>query len=482
MPKLFKRDYYAQGRREAFRRRRMRRLGRAVGSRAHWRVRAVLWSFAVLAGLAVVLFSELADLSLNTFFLLYQNFPWLCLLLTPLIAVVTVWLTRHFFPGSEGSGIPQVIAATRISGSNKPVGALISLRIVFGKIFCGSLALLGGMSAGREGPSVQVASSIMHAAHRFLPHSRVIRKSDLVLAGGAAGIAAAFNTPLAGIVFAIEELGRRLETRTSGVLISTIIVSGIVAIALLGNYNHFGRVIVTGVHLNIVMPVIVIGLFCGLLGGLFSRILLWPMRQPQHLIWRWRRQYPLYFAAGCGLLIAIIGLMVQGASFGSGYIISQQLISGQTDLPWYAVLARYVATLLTYFSGIPGGIFAPSLAVGAGVGGQLAPLFDPALGSNPFFILGMAAFLAAVTQSPITAAVIVMEMVDNHSMVVSLMAVSLIAKMVSARLGPELYQQLALGFMPPYQEQQGTGLAKKDEQNGVQGKTKGKGKADEELS
>ncbi|MFY9329939.1 MAG: chloride channel protein, partial [Georgfuchsia sp.] len=163
-------------------------------STLRWRTRITLWSAALLAGLAVVAFAKLADIALAVFFTLINSRPWLPFLLTPVIGMVVVWLTRRFVPGAQGSGIPQVIAATRLAALGEPVSSLISLRIAFGKICLGTLALVGGFSAGREGPCVQVAASIMHAAHRFLPHTRALRVQDLVLAGGAAGIAAAFNT------------------------------------------------------------------------------------------------------------------------------------------------------------------------------------------------------------------------------------------------------------------------------------------------
>lgn len=137
-----------------------------------------------------------------------------------------------------------------------------------------------------------------------------------------------------------------------------------------------------------------------------------------------------------------------GLSFGSGYQTTSLVASGQIVLPWHAPLTRFAATLASYYAGIPGGIFAPSLAVGGAIGSNLAPLFGETVSATPVVALCMAGFLAAVTQAPITAAIIVMEMIDGHAMVISLMAVALIAKAVSSRLGPELYQQLATGFHP----------------------------------
>jgi len=333
------------------------------------------------------------------------------------------------------------------------VGHLVSLRIALGKILLGSFALIGGFSAGREGPSVQVAASVLSAAQRFLPLSRAIRMRDLILAGGAAGVSAAFNTPLAGIVFAVEEMGRRLETRTSGILVSSIILSGLLSMALLGNYNYFGRIHIDHVDLHIVLPIVVCGTLCGVLGGLLSRLILWPQHRPEFPLWRWRAAHPVLFAGSCGLLVALLGWLGGGLSYGSGYSITAHLVSGEAMLPWHAPITRFLATLVSYHSGIPGGIFAPSLAVGAAVGSNISFLFDPEVGAVPVVTLCMVGFLAAVTQAPITSAIIVMEMVDGHNMVLSLMAVALLARAVSSRMGAELYQQLAWRFWADNKEQ-----------------------------
>ncbi|CAN5500430.1 hypothetical protein BH10PSE17_BH10PSE17_37100 [soil metagenome] len=392
-------------------------------------------------------FASLAELSLGWFDRLHERWPWSPFVLAPGLGMVVVWATRRFVPGAAGSGIPQVVAATHLAAHGESVESLLSTRIAVGKVALGSLALIGGFSAGREGPSVQVAASLMNVANRFVPHDRALRSSDLILAGGAAGIAAAFNTPLAGIVFAVEELGRKLETRTSGVLVSTIIISGLVAIALKGNYSYFGQLTVHDIGIALVAPTLLAGLVCGLLGGAFSWLVLWPMRHPGYGVWAWRSRHPVWFAGICGLAIAALGWVSGGTSFGSGYAAASQAISGQITLEWHAPITRFLATLATYFSGIPGGIFAPSLAVGTAIGSDLSHWVSWGVDSHAWIALCMAAFLAAVTQSPITAAIIVMEMVDGHEMVISLMATAFLAKTISARLGPELYQQLATAWM-----------------------------------
>lgn len=415
-------------------------------SSARWRTRLTLWIAAVAAGLAVVGFAKLAELALNVFFGLTTRYAWLPFLLTPAVGMLSVWCTLRYFPGAQGSGIPQVIAARRLAAGGKSVTGLLSLRLAAGKVLVGSFALLGGFSSGREGPSVQIAASILHAVHRWLPYTRAIRASDLILAGGAAGIAAAFNTPLAGIVFAIEELGRRLEARTSGVLLSTIIFSGMISIALLGNYNYFGNIKVAPQNITLAVPVLIGGVVCGLLGGFFSHLMQLPQNRPNMAIWAWRCTHPIAFAGICGLLVAVIGWVGGGLSFGSGYAITAQAVSGDITLPWHAPITRYLATIVSYYSGIPGGIFAPSLAVGGALGSAASEFFG-AIGHGAIMAIFMAGFLAAVTQSPLTSAIIVMEMIDGHEMVIALIAVSFLAKIVSSRLSPELYQHLAISWL-----------------------------------
>lgn len=417
-----------------------------------WRTRLTLWFAAALAGLVVVAFAELSEFAQEQFRRLAVGRPWVPFVLTPVVGMLVVWMMRAWAPGTQGSGIPQVIAAARLAARNAETAALVSWRIACGKFGLVVLGLFGGFSIGREGPSVQVAAAVVHGMHRFLPHhhARAIRPADLILAGGAAGVAAAFNTPLAGIMFAIEELGRRHgDANTSGILLLTVILSGLVAIGLLGNYTYFGHLDVGNVVPGIVLPVVVCGVLCGVLGGVFSRLLLLPAQYPHWRLWRLRATRPVLFAGICGTIVALIGWLSGGYSFGSGYAATASAIAGQTTLSWTAPFAKFAATVVSYFSGIPGGIFAPALAVGAAVGFDVALFIAGFANQHQIVALCMAAFLAAATQAPMTAAIIVMEMVDGHGMVLSLMGVALIAKAVSASFGPELYQQLALGFVTP---------------------------------
>jgi H+/Cl- antiporter ClcA len=428
----------------------LRRARHAWLSPLRWRKRIVFWSGALAVGLAAVLFAQGSEQAYRGFLYLVSISPWLPFLITPLGFVAIAYVTRRFFAGSQGSGIPQTIAALQIKDAAAR-HKLLSLRIAIGKIFLTLLGLLCGASVGREGPTVQVGASLLHALGALGKFSRIEAERALIVAGGAAGVAAAFNTPLAGIVFAIEEMGRSLEHRLSGTVLTAVIVAGITSLAILGNYTYFGHThgafsLATGW-----LAPLVCGLVGGVLGGLFSRILIrfsrgWPGR-----LGRWMRAYPLGTAAVCGLLLAGIGLASGSTVYGTGYLEAKAILEGHGDTSASYGPLKMLATIVSYASGIPGGIFAPSLAIGAGFGLDLSALF-PAVSVGSIVIMSMVAYFAGVVQAPITAFVIVMEMTDNHEMILPLMIAAMVAHAVSKLVCPTpLYRALAMNFLPRHQ-------------------------------
>jgi H+/Cl- antiporter ClcA len=410
-----------------------------------WRGRLIIWLGAVCVGLLAVLFAELSEAAVQAFRDISAQAWWWPLLICPAGGALVVWATRRWFAGAEGSGIPQALA--EIHHENQaPAGwrPLLTLRIMVGKIGLGAAALFAGFSAGREGPTVQIGAAVMNSLHPYLPRRLNIQRRHLIVAGGAAGIAAAFNTPLAGIMFAIEELHRGLEQRMSGMLIVAIVLAGVVSQALLGNVAYFGWVSFTGLksHLQIIW-VLLIAVACGLAGGVFARLMLLATTRNGPFFSAFRNAHPVRYAAICGLLIAVIGLLSDYSSFGTGYVETRQLFERTGDLPWHYGLDKFFATLLSYASGVPGGIFAPSLAIGAGIGNNLALLLADQISTGTVLVLCAAGFLAAVTQAPITAFVIVMEMVSGYGIVMDLMLVALLSSAVSRALCPPLYRTLA---------------------------------------
>ena len=406
-----------------------------------WRRRVTFWLGALAVGVISVGFAKLATLAQTLFDHATGISPWLALVITPLGFVASAYLCRRVFPGAQGSGIPQAIAARRFrdpATRNK----LLSLRLAAGKVALTVLGLACGASVGREGPTVQVGASIMLQVARW---GGTGRERGLILAGSAAGIAAAFNTPLAGIVFAIEEMSRTYEARTSGLVLTTVILAGLASLGITGNYSYFGVTTASLTGLDDWLALAACGLGGGALGALFSRLVLFGSARIARFTAKDPERRSLGVAALCGLLVAAIGVFRHGATYGTGYEQARGAVEGNILPPDFAPL-KLLATLLSSLSGIPGGIFAPSLAVGAGVGSAIVH-FLPGATPGAVVVLGMAGYFAGVVQAPITAFVIILEMTANHTMVIPLMIAAMLGYGVSRLLCPTpLYHALAEGF------------------------------------
>ena len=417
---------------------------RAYISPHQWKARLVFWGGAILVGLVSALFALGSEAASQLFRQVESTSPYLPLLITPAGLVAIAWLTRRYFPGAQGSGIPQAIAALEMPPEMHHLRrTVLSLRIAIGKIFLTLLGLLCGASIGREGPTVHIGASIMYSAGHYARFPRHYLDKSLIIAGGAAGIAAAFNTPLAGIVFAIEEMARSFEERTSGTMLTAVVLAGITALAVLGNYTYFGSSSATLALGSGWLVVPVVGILGGLLGGGFARLLVSGSRWiAPHL-----QRHPLLVPGLCGLVVAIVGILSGGTVYGTGYPEAQAVITATGEAEPAFPFLKMLATVASYFSGIPGGIFAPSLATGAGLGSVVADLFSgPAV--QAIVILTMVAYFTGVVQTPITAFVIVMEMTDNHTMLLPLMATAFIAYGASRLICHEpVYRSLARGFL-----------------------------------
>ena len=408
-----------------------------------WLARLIVLAYAAAAGLSVVAFSKLCDLAQQGFASVLAISPWTPLVWTTACTAGVVWLTRRFAPNAAGSGIPQVMAALDPALPPEMRSRFVSLRLSVMKALLTAGSLLGGLASGREGPSVQIAAGVMQHARRWLPPHPGISEHGLLVAGGAAGIAAAFNAPLAGVMFAIEELASRLEQRSSGLIIAAIVLSGLMGVSFFGNATYFGTIDVPSLHWSMWWPALLLVLATGGLGGVFARLLHSSITGQGDRLGRWRAAHPVAFAGACGLAAGAIGIANHGASFGSGYGYTRGLLQGHVAVPLLYVTLRVVATWLAVWSGVPGGIFAPCLAIGAGVGHDIATLCGAQADSAALIAIGMAAFLAAVTQAPMTSFIIVMEMVGGHAMVLSLMAAALGASLVSRWIARPLYAALA---------------------------------------
>lgn len=404
--------------------------------------RLIFWTGAIVVGLIAVLFANLTNWAEHQFAREIYYHPWVPFVVTPSMAVLVMWATRRWFSGIEGSGIPQVMAEMERHRDER-WSPLVSLKLALGKIGLGAAAIGGGFSFGSEGPMVQIGASIMASIQKYLPRASHITRRHLLVVGAAAGISAAFNTPLAGIIFAIEELNRGFESRMSGLIITGIVLAGIVARSLVGNHSYFGQVLITGSYQTVVQIVLLSAIATGVMGGLFARIIDISADNWSTPLGKLRANRPYTFAFLCGLLLAAMGWTYGGLSYGTGIPETIMLLEGKEEVPWHFGPVKFVATLVSSLSGLPGGVFAPSLAIGAGIGHDLHLLLGENAPSGMLLAFCMTGFLAAVTQAPITAFVIVMEMVDGYRLIIGLMFTAILASGISRSIAPPLYEFLA---------------------------------------
>ncbi len=411
-----------------------------------WKPRLVFWCGAIAIGLISVGFAQAADIAQDWFKAITHSSEsgwrnWLPLIITPLGFMLCSWIALRYFPGSGGSGIPQAIAARHLTDPEDR-SLLLSINVAFGKILLTIMGLFCGASIGREGPTVQIGASIMLQSARF---GGMEQARGLILAGSAAGIAAAFNTPLAGIVFAIEEMGRAYAARTNGLVLSAVILAGLASLGLVGNYNYFGLTTVTvTTHIEWVL-VIACGVIGGALGAIFSALALNIAKQTRRLMQKAPLRNSILFAGTCGFIIAIVGITSGGATFGTGYDQARSAVEGLSLPPFYFI-EKFLAGLLSMASGIPGGIFAPSLSVGAGLGSTIGLVLGTS--ASLAAVLGMAGYFAGVVQAPMTAFVIILEMTGNHNNVIPLMCASMLGYGTARLISHEpLYHALSRTFV-----------------------------------
>lgn len=406
-------------------------------SAALWKQRLVFWLGAITVGAFISILTLFSEWAVVQFLRFYRSLGFWLLLYCPFGMILTLWLTERFFAGAEKSGVPQVKAALAIHRDLNLRERFVSFRIAVGKVLLTNMALLSGGSLGLGGPAIQIGASIMTSMGRWARLPPHYLERGMIMAGSAAGFAALFSAPLAGIMFAIEEMGRSLEERISSLVIIAIVLSGISAYLILKQYVFLeARDLFLPFGIGwLAIPLC--GTVGGLAGGLFSRLLIEAMSTLQ----RFRQSARLLFAALFGLLLALLALISDGTAFGTGYPFIKIILNAPELMPPLFPLTKWTATLITALSGVPGGLFVPSLSIGAGLGVWLHHLF-PYAPITVVVMLAMVAFFSGMLQAPMTAFVLVMEITDTHELLLPLMATAFIATIVSSLVTPPLYATL----------------------------------------
>lgn len=350
------------------------------------------------------------------------------------------YLLFRYFPNARGSGIPQTKAALYAREGR------ILLRTVFGKFFCTSATLASGIPLGREGPSVQVGAGIASVLGRSLG-LRPEKVKALLPVGAAAAIAAAFNTPLAAVLFALEEVVGDLQAPIIGSVVLASATSWLTLRALLGNSPLFRVPQYQLVHPAEFVVYAVLGVLGGVVSVAFTKLLLGMraqfLRLPKSSLW-------LQPAAG-GVVVAMLGWFVpQVLGVGYGYV--GDALNGRMapQLMALLIVLKLVAVTTSYASGNAGGIFGPALFIGAMLGGSVGTMAHglfPAHTATPgaYALVGMGTAFAGIVRAPMTSVLMIFEMTQDYAVVVPLMISNLVSLFISSRLQKvPIYEALAV--------------------------------------
>jgi CIC family chloride channel protein len=350
------------------------------------------------------------------------------------------WLLFRYFPEARGSGVPQTKAALYAHDGR------ITLRTVLGKFFCTSATLASGIPLGREGPSVQVGAGLASVLGRVL-RLRPEKVKALIPVGASAAIAAAFNTPLAAVMFALEEIVGDLHAPVLGSVVLASATSWGVLRLILGNSPLFKVPQYQLVHPGEFAVYAVLGVAAGFVSVAFAKLLLGMrerfLRFPRWTIW--------FQPVAGGLLVGLLGWFVpQVMGVGYGYVGLALNGNMTLNLMVLLVVLKLMTVTTSYASGNAGGIFGPALFIGAMLGGSVGTVvhhFFPTSTATPgaYALVGMGAAFAGIVRAPMTSVLMIFEMTQDYAVIVPLMIANLVSLFISSRFQKQpLYEALAI--------------------------------------
>lgn len=408
------------------------------------------WIGSVITGFFAVMYAKIFAWGEKLLELIMNWHDWMIFIIAPIGFVLSWWLVKAFAPYSKGSGIPQVMAAVEMANpkEHNKIKHLLSIKILILKIISSVVLVIGGGAIGREGPTIQIAGSIFRKVNEYLPSwYPKISKKNMIMTGAAAGLAAAFNTPLGGIVFAVEELTKTHINYFKTALFTAVIIAGLTAQTLAGSYLYLGYPKTSDISLSVIFPVILVACISGIFASQLSVIML--------KISAWKKRLKtdvsnIIFLVISALIIASIAYFINREILGSGKeIMERVLFTDNKHEEWYVPLLRMIGPALAFTSGGAGGIFAPALSAGASVGSVISGLIHLSPHeTNVVILAGMVAFLTGITRAPFTAAIIVLEMTDRHSLIFYLMLAGMMSSIASILVSRHsLYEELKISFL-----------------------------------
>jgi len=348
------------------------------------------------------------------------------------VGLLVAILVLHFFPEVRGSGVNQTKAALYI------YNGYIPFRNAVGKFICSALAIGSGQSLGPEDPSLQIGASLASALGRRLELSRE-KLRLLAPVGAAAGLAAAFNAPISAVLFVIEEVIGRWSAGILGSVVLSAVSSVVIVRWFLGADALFRIPVTAFVHPSELIAYAALGVAGAFAAAIFSRAIGF-FRPRLRVLPKWTQYFQPALA---GLLIGLIGYFGFPQVMGAGYDFMDQAMHDQFTWKMLAALAglKILATTLSFVSGTPGGMFAPTLFIGAMLGGAVGGIerhFFPLLtvSTGTYALVGMGVLFAAFLRVPMTSVFMVLEVSGNYSIIVPVIVANTIAYVISRSLQP----------------------------------------------
>lgn len=414
------------------------------------------WVGSFITAIFAVLYAQLFQWGENLMRAMMHWHSWLIFIVAPIAFVLSWWLVKKFAPYAKGSGIPQVMAAVELSNPKEhyKIPHLLSLKIIIIKIISSIILVIGGGAIGREGPTIQVAGSVFRKVNELLPNWwPKISKKNMIMTGAAAGLSAAFNTPLGGIVFVVEELSKTHINYFKTALFTAVIIAGLTAQTFAGSYLYLGYPKTSNIGMTIVFPIILVSAISGILASNLARIML--------SINQWKKTLKtdrsnIIFLVISALVIASLAFFINHEILGSGKEIMQRvLFTDNKNEAWYMPLFRMIGPALSFTSGGAGGIFAPALSAGASVGSVISGWIHlTPHETNVVILAGMVAFLTGITRAPFTSSIIVLEMTDRHSLIFYLMLAGMVSSLISVLVSRHsLYDVLKASYLQELREE-----------------------------
>jgi len=391
------------------------------------------WTASLVTGLFAVLYARMFAYAEGMGLSVIHGHSWMVFILSPVCFITAWWVVKQFAPTARGSGIPQVMASIELATprNREKVKKLLSLKIIIIKVISSIIFVFGGGVIGREGPTIQIAGSVFRKIDQWLPAWwPKVSLRNMIMTGSAAGLAAAFNTPLGGIVFAVEELTKMHISYFKKAIFTAVIIAGLTAQGLAGPYLYLGYPQVDNPGYYIYAGVALVAVIAGLLGSGMAKVML--------VIFHWKSKFKfnyqhILYLLFCSLLLASLAYFVSDGVLGSGKEqMAHSLFTHDKYQPWYLAPLRIIGPIFSFTTGAAGGVFAPGLSAGASVGSVISGwlLLSPS-NTNLLILVGMVAFLTGITRSPFTSAILVLEMTDRHSLIFHLLLAGMIASFAS---------------------------------------------------